>query len=105
MKTQPEEALEAANDVKVKRAYLINWILDPPFAESRLRAGEVLMSVPPEIHGMRIDKFLKRMSRVGAMKIEELTEGNQINPVREIGELTDRQRRLLADQLRPGVAP
>lgn len=95
-------ALESANDTRIKRSYRMNWINDPPFREARERAALTLENPPPELLGMRIDKFLDGCPRIGPGKVRKLTEHNLITPSRHIEELTERQRYMLADALRPG---
>lgn len=98
-------ALESANDIRIKRSYRMNWINDPPFREARERAALTLEDPPPELLGMRIDKFLGGLPQIGPGKVRKLTEGNMITPTRRIEELTERQRLALARQIRPGADP
>jgi hypothetical protein len=88
---QRREALARANEVRIARAQI----------RRDLRAGRVyieqLLADPPEcILGAPIDWLLDSAPRVGRIRTAQALRAVKAGPKRRVGELTERQRFLLA---------
>ena len=96
MTRQPQRlrALERANEIRLARAVLKRQI-----ADGRITAAEVILSPPCAAMSWAIGDLLMSQRRWGATRCRKFLLRNQINENRSIGALTERQRRLLADQL------
>jgi hypothetical protein len=91
---QRMRALERANAVRLARAELKRQI-----AHGRLSAAEVILELPSEAMSWSVGELLMSQRRWGSNRARKLLSGLQISENRQIGMLTDRQRRLLASQL------
>ena len=87
-------ALERANAVRLARADLKRRI-----AEGDVTAAEILVDCPWEASSWSIGDLLMSQHRWGAMKCRKFLMQNRINEKKPVGQLTARQRQLLADQL------
>jgi hypothetical protein len=96
MTRQPQRlrALERANEIRLARAGLKRHI-----ADGHVSAAEVILSPPHAAMSWAIGDLLISQRRWGRMRCRKFLLRNQINENKMIGALTDRQRRLLADQL------
>lgn len=92
---QRVRALERANEIRHTRAELKRRI-----ADGDTSAAEVILSPPSAAMSWGIGDLLMSQRRWGATRCRKFLLRNQINENKTIGALTDRQRRLLADQLR-----
>ena len=88
--------LRLANDVRRERAELKRRI-----AEGGLSAAEVLLDPSPVAAGCSLVDLLISQPRWGRVKVSKFLARNQIGASKRISDLTDRQRHLLAAQLRP----
>jgi hypothetical protein len=88
-------ALAQANKVRLARAELKRQI-----AEGEITAAGVILSCPPEVHSWPVGDLLMSQRRWGAGRCRKFLARHQISEVKRIGTLTERQRRLLASQLR-----
>lgn len=88
------KALERANAVRLARAELKRRI-----AEGQITAGEVLVECPWEATSWSVGDLLMSQRRWGAMKCRKFLLQNHINEKKPVGQLTQRQRELLAGQL------
>jgi hypothetical protein len=97
MTRQPQRlrALERANEIRLARAELKRRI-----ADGDTSAAEVILSPPCAAMSWAIGDLLMSQRRWGTTRCRKFLLRNQINENKTIGALTDRQRRLLADQLR-----
>jgi hypothetical protein len=88
-------ALERANAVRLARAELKRRI-----ADRDVSAAEVILMPPHEAHSWAIAELLMSQRRWGATRCRKFLSRNQISETKAVGALTERQRRLLAAQLR-----
>lgn len=88
-------ALRLANEVRSERAALKRRI-----AEGGLSAAEVLLDPSPVAAGCSLVDLLMSQRKWGRVKVSKFLARNQIGATKRISDLTDRQRQLLAAQLR-----
>jgi hypothetical protein len=88
-------ALSTANAVRRARAHLKRDI-----ADGTLSAADALDDPPPLTGGCPIGELLVSQRGWGRVRCHKFLATSQINEAKRIDELTLRQRRLLADQLR-----
>jgi hypothetical protein len=87
-------ALERANEVRRARAQLKRRI-----SAGRLSAAEVILDCPLEASTWPVAEQLVSQRRWGSAKCRKFLARYRISEVKPIGELTERQRHLLAAQL------
>lgn len=87
-------ALERANEVRLARAELKRKI-----AEGRTSAAEVILDCPWEASSWGVGDLLMSQRRWGSTRCRKFLSRNHISEVKQVGSLTERQRRMLADQL------
>lgn len=87
-------ALERANAVRLARAELKRRI-----AEGELSAADVILYPPEEAHSWAICELLLSQRRWGTIKCRKFLSRYHISETKPVGTLTDRQRRLLAQEL------
>jgi hypothetical protein len=97
MTTGPQrmQALERANAVRLKRADLKRRI-----ADGRMSAADVVLDLPWEATSWPVGELLISQRRWGNIRAHKLLAGLHISEKRPVGDLTERQRRVLAAQLR-----
>jgi hypothetical protein len=88
------EALERANEIRHARAEL----------KRRIQAGErsaadVILDCPPEASRWPVEELLASQRGWGKATARKFIARNGIREIKPVGELTERQRRLLATQL------
>lgn len=88
-------ALERANEIRLARAELKRRI-----ADGDMSAAEVILTPPCAASSWAIGDLLMSQRRWGSTRCRKFLVRNQINETKPVGTLTERQRRLLADQLR-----
>ena len=102
--TEPQRlrALEHANAIRLARAELKRRI-----AEGQLSAAEVILECPDAAQRWTISDLLLSQRRWGSTRCRKFLERNGVSEIKPIGALTERQRRLLAEELsgRPPQAP
>lgn len=91
---QRMQALERANAVRLKRAELKRRI-----ADGHLSAAEIILDLPWEARNWPVGELLTSQRRWGSIRTRKLLTGLHISEKRPVGELTDRQRRVLAGRL------
>lgn len=91
---QRMRALERANEVRLKRAELKRRI-----AEGHMTAADVILDLPSEASNWSVGELLMCQRRWGSIRSRKLLAGLHITETRAIGELTERQRRVLAGHL------
>jgi hypothetical protein len=96
---QRMRALERANEVRLKRAELKRQI-----ADGYLSAADIILDLPDEATNWSVGELLKSQRRWGSIRSHKLLVGLHISEKRPIGELTLRQRRLLAERLAEHVS-
>jgi hypothetical protein len=87
-------ALERANAIRLARAELKRQI-----AEGEASVAEVLLEVPPHASSWAVWDLLMSQRRWGASRCRKFLWRNHISETKQLGALTERQRRLLAGQL------
>jgi hypothetical protein len=97
MTTGPQrmQALERANAVRLKRAQLKRGI-----ADGRMSAADVILDLPWEASSWPVGELLTSQRRWGSIRAHKLLAGLHISETRPVGALTQRQRQVLATQLR-----
>jgi hypothetical protein len=95
-------ALERANEVRLARAELKRRI-----AEGNLSAGEVILTSPWEASSWTVGDLLMSQRRWGSTRCRKFLSRNQISEMKQVGALTERQRRVLAAALQtcPSLEP
>jgi hypothetical protein len=92
-------ALERANEVRLARAELKRRI-----AEGEASVVEVLRDPPHAASTWEIGELLTSQRRWGSTRCRKFLNRHQISETKQIGALTERQRRILADQLEACVS-
>jgi hypothetical protein len=87
-------ALERANEVRLARAELKRRI-----AGGGLSAARVILDCPWEAQSWSVGDLLMSQRRWGQTRCRKFLVQNEISEVKQIGSLTDRQRRMLASKL------
>lgn len=88
------QALERANEIRLARAALKRQI-----AYGAISAADVILDPPTEAGSWAIAELLLSQRRWGDTRCRKFLLHNQISETKPVGALTDRQRRLLAQQL------
>jgi hypothetical protein len=94
------QALARANEVRLARAGLKRRI-----AQGQISAADVIVACPEAAASWSVGELLMSQRRWGSTKCRKFLARNQISEIKTIGKLTDRQRRLLADQLKACEPP
>jgi hypothetical protein len=92
-------ALERANEVRLARAGLKRRI-----ATGEVSAAEIILVSPPEASSWAVGDLLMSQRRWGTTRCRKLLMRLQIAENRQIGQLTDRQRREVASHLQARAA-
>ena len=100
MASEPQRlrALERANEVRLARAELKRQI-----ADGQVSAAQVILTPPSAARSWAIGELLASQRRWGGTRCRKFLQGYHISETKPLGELTERQRRLLAAQL--GACP
>jgi hypothetical protein len=101
MTTGPQrlQALERANAVRLRRAELKRRI-----ADGRVSAADVILDLPWEATSWPVGELLTSQRRWGSIRAHKLLAGLHISETRPVGELTERQRRVVATRLRANAS-
>ncbi len=96
MPTEPQRlrALEHANTIRLARAALKRRI-----AEGDVSAADVILECPVAAIRWTISELLLSQRRWGSTRCRKFLERHGVSEIKLIGSLTERQRRLLADEL------
>jgi hypothetical protein len=87
-------ALRRANEIRAARAELKRQI-----ADGAVGAAEVILESPPAASSWPVAELLMTQRHWGRAKCRRFLAHNQINEFKSVGDLTQRQRQLLARQL------
>jgi hypothetical protein len=87
-------ALERANTVRLARAELKRRI-----ADGEASAAELILEPPDEALSWAIGELLMSQRRWGATRCRKFLARYHISETKPVGALTERQRRLIADEL------
>ncbi|MHB8695316.1 MAG: hypothetical protein ACYDHH_29155 [Solirubrobacteraceae bacterium] len=87
-------ALERANEVRLARAELKRRI-----AGGDVSAADVILACPQEASSWSMRDMLMSQRRWGSKRCRKFLERNQIGELKPVGDLTQRQKLLLAGQL------
>ncbi len=96
---QRMQALQRANAVRLKRAELKRRI-----AGGHLSAAEIILDLPWEARNWPVGELLTSQRRWGSIRTRKLLTGLHISEKRPVGDLTERQRRVLAGRLHAHVS-
>ena len=88
-------ALQLANDARSGRAELKRQI-----AAGAVQVADVLMAPPPGATGISLAALLLSQRGWGRIKTRRFLSSNDVSETRKLGELSQRQRELLAAELR-----
>ena len=91
---QHMQALAHANRVRLARAALKRSV-----ASGQLDAAEIVRNCPWEVETMTVGELLRSQRRWGRTRARKFLFALSLNENRELGRLTERQRRALAEQL------
>ena len=96
MPTEPQRlrALEHANAIRLARADLKRRV-----AQGAVSAAEVILECPEAAIRWTVSELLLSQRRWGDTRCRKFLERNGVSEIKQIGSLTERQRRLLADEL------
>ncbi|MDE3130975.1 MAG: hypothetical protein KGL16_07460 [Acidobacteriota bacterium] len=94
--TEPQRlrALEHANTIRLARAELKRRI-----AVGAVTAAEVILECPEAARRWTVSELLLSQRRWGSTRCRKFLERNGVSEIKLIGSLTERQRRMLADEL------
>jgi hypothetical protein len=87
-------ALEQANAVRLARAELKRRI-----ADGEISAADVILECPDPVRRWTVAELLMSQRRWGSTRCRKFLERNGVSEIKPIGALTERQCRLLAEQL------
>jgi hypothetical protein len=88
------DALERANEIRRARAELKRQI-----GAGERSAAQVILECPEEVRTWPVEELLASRRGWGKVRVRKFLAGIGIREIKPIGELTVRQRRLLATQL------
>ena len=91
---QHMQALAHANRVRLARAALKRAILT-----GEAEIGDVIRSCPWQVETMTVGELLRSQRRWGRTRVRKFLSSLALNENRELGRLTERQRRVLAGEL------
>jgi hypothetical protein len=91
---QHMQALAHANRVRLARAALKRAV-----ATGEAEAAEIVRSCPWEVETMTVGELLRSQRRWGRTRTRKFLFSLALNENRELGRLTERQRRVLANEL------
>lgn len=94
-------ALRLGNRHRLRHADLRKRIAAKPREKGRDHAARVIES-PNGYRGLRVELLLTAVERIGPTVAGRMLHGIGVNPRAKLGELTTRQRLLLAHHLRGG---
>lgn len=87
---QRMEALQRANDIRVKRAELKKHIKN-----GQQSAPNILREPPDFVKTMRVIELLKAVPKIGSVKATRMLRDCAISAVKTVGGLSERQRQEL----------
>jgi hypothetical protein len=93
-------ALARANEVRLARAEYKRRI-----AEGNLSAAHIILASPEEASSWAVWDLLMSQRRWGTSRCRKFLLTNNISESKQLGQLTARQRELLATQLQARTAP
>lgn len=103
MSDQRLDALEKANKVRTARARIRRDLYVLPKNEGRIRAAELVCQPPRPIEGMTVVMLLGTIRGVGPSQVKAWLRKLSLTDLKIIGQLTERQRREVAELLTDGV--
>lgn len=94
---QHMDALRRANEVRLARADLKRRL-----KRGKLDAADLLLDPPDYIDAMRIADLLAAQPRWGTIRVRRFCQRVPVSETRPIGDLTYRQRRVIAEAVLSG---
>ena len=101
--TQQEQALKAANGIRLQRAALRREVRGLPFEQGRARVADVLECPPDFMESAVVFRVLQWPRYTGEHVARSMLVPSGASELRRVGELTDRQVAVLAGRLRDGA--
>jgi hypothetical protein len=99
MSSQSLEALGLANDVRIRRAQDRRDLQTGTRAEQIRKVAGILERCPAHMNSLMLHQLLQWPQGIGPTKASNLLYRVGVSPGRRLGQLTDRQRILLAYEL------
>ena len=96
---QWQTALDNANEIRLGNAQLRAELKALPREDSLRRAAHVALTLEGNSQSMKIESFLKAIRGVGVQKIKSILVEIQCFTPKRLGDLSERQRVLLAEVL------
>ena len=103
--SQARSALQQANRVLAGLAEVRAEVKALPYEEGCRRLADLLEQRDPRINSARMGKFLTWIKGAGKYASHKLLVRHRISDDRRVDELTDRQARVLAAEIRDGFNP
>lgn len=100
---QRRQALQKANEIRVRRANLKRELHDMTKPESALKVASIIQHPEPWIASMRVGELLKASRGLGPVKVTRFLTKTRVPYSRHLEALTPRQRGELVQELE-GVA-
>jgi hypothetical protein len=99
MSIQSLEALVLANEVRIRRAQDRRDLQTGTRAEQIRKVAGIIERVPAHMNSLRVLDLLQWPRGIGQKKANVMLQRIGVSPGRRLGQLTDRQRTLLAYEL------
>lgn len=99
---QRETALVSANERRFAMRDLKAHLRGLPKLEGWAEAARILLAPPDEIAHVQLYVFLKAVPWVGSERIRRICQGAQVWPFRQLSQLTQAERRRVADRVLQG---
>jgi hypothetical protein len=96
-------ALARADEIRLGRASLKREIAALPQHDGERRVAELLLDPPEVVVSAEVDAVLCWTRGWGSRRVRRFLVANRVAEMKPVGSLTERQRRMLANQLR-GIA-
>jgi hypothetical protein len=90
--SQPMEALEKANRIRIQRAQL-----KKDLKSGKARIAEILREPPDFVLSMKVFDLIRAMPWTGPQRASQLLKKYYINDTKTIGGMSERQRQALLD--------
>lgn len=108
MSAQPQhlEALDKGNRIRLERAALREWVREPadPTASRERLASIVDEPIPENLASLQLEKFLRWGWKMVPSRISGVYRLAECTGFKALGDLTDRQRVIVARALRASSA-
>lgn len=96
------EALELANVIRLEQTEVLRTLRRLPSAEAKREAAHLIYDPTETVGGIRLDRFLRAVPRVGEHKMRLLLQDCGLTgtkALKRIRDLTDRERHVISGAL------